>query len=51
MNSHLDADLYKVDTNPSSSRNMILTHREVEKKTTTVKKKSKLIFKKGFSVH
>lgn len=51
MNIHLDVDLYKVDRDPYSSRNMILTYREVEKNTTTVKKKIKLSFEKGFSVH
>lgn len=30
--SNLDTDLYKVDTDPSFNRNMILTDRKVKKK-------------------
>ena len=51
MNVRLDDDLYKVDTDPSFSRNMILVNRKVGKNITTMKKKIKLIFEKSFSVH
>lgn len=40
----MDIDLF-------SSRNMILNDRKVEKNTVTVKKKIKLLFEKGFSIH
>lgn len=51
LNVRLDDDLYKVDTDPSFSRNMILVNRKVGKNATTMKKKIKLIFEKSFSVH
>lgn len=51
MNVHLDVDLHKVDKDPSFSRKMILIVRKVGKNITTMAKKIKLIFEKGFSVH
>lgn len=51
MNVHLDTDLYKMDTDPSFSRNMILTDGKVEKNTTTMKKKINIAFETSFSVH
>lgn len=40
LNIHLDVDLYKVDTDPFFSRNMILTDRKIEENTTTMKNKN-----------
>lgn len=51
LNVHLDVDLYKVDTDPLFSRNMILTDRKIEENTTTVKKKIKFAFEERFCVH